>query len=163
MTGLQKGGENKQMNKKSIIITIVAIIVVAAVAFLGGMKYQQSKSTSNLTSGQFLQGNQRFGQGGMRFGSRAGMATIGKVVSSDSNSITVQLQDGSSKIINISGSTKIVKTSNATITDLGNGTEVAVFGTTNSDGSVTAQNIQINPTNIMRFERGSTPQPTQGQ
>lgn len=146
------------MTQKSIIITIVAVIIVGAAAFFGGMKYQAAKATP-----PFAGANGRFVGAGGRFGGRAGgMATFGKVVSADSNSITVQLQDGSSKIVNFSGSTKIVKTSSGAASDLTTGTTVAVFGTTNSDGSVTAQNIQINP--MMRApegQQGSSPTPTQ--
>lgn len=145
------------MNKNSIIILVVAVIVVGAAGFFGGMKYEQSKAT-NPANGQFAAG--RFGQG--RFGGRGGMMpTVGKIVSSDSNSITVQMQDGSSKIVNISGSTKILKTSTASMSDLTSGTQVAVIGTSNSDGSVDAQNVQINPANFARGSRSTTPQPTQ--
>lgn len=144
------------MNRNSIIILVVVVIVVGAAAFFGGMKYAQAKTTP--ANGQFAAG--RFGQG--RFGGRgATMPTIGKVVSSDSNSITVQMQDGSSKIVNISGSTKILKTSTASMSDLSSGTQVAVIGTSNSDGSVDAQNVQINPMNFARGNRNGTPQPTQ--
>jgi len=59
--------------------------------------------------------------------------------------ITVKLEDGSSKIILLSEKTSINKASEGSITDLTAGEKVAVFGTTNADGSVTAQNIQINP------------------
>lgn len=140
-----------------MIITIIAVIIVGAAAFFGGMKYQQTQAASNGNGaqGRFVQG------GGRRFGKQAGMATIGKVVSSDSNSITVQMQDGSSKIVNISGSTTIAKTTKGSQSDLTNGTQVAVFGSTNSDGSVNAQNIQINPGTFR--ERLMTPQPSQSQ
>ena len=151
------------MTQKSIIITIIIALIVGGAAFFGGMKYQQAQATS-ASGSQFASGQGRFGPGAGRFGGRAGgMATVGKVVSADSNSITVQLQDGSSKIVNFSGSTKIVKTDTASATDLASGTQVAVFGTTNSDGSVTAQNIQINPSIMMRGAKPSqsTGQPTQ--
>ena len=152
------------MNKTSIIITILVAVIVGAGGFFSGMKYAQSKSPS-AANDQFAV---RFGQGGAngRFGAGRGagfMPTIGKVVSSDSNSITVQMQDGSSKIINISTNTKIMKTNTASMSDLTNGTQVAVIGTSNSDGSVDAQSVQINPSNFIRFGRNGTPAPTQGQ
>lgn len=151
-----KGGEN--MNQKSIIITIVVAVVIGGLAFFGGMQYQKGQTSAAFGSG--------FGarQGGFagRFGGRAGMmgngamATSGKIVSTSGNSITVQLSDGSSKIVNFSSSTRIVKSQTGTPSDLTTGTQVAVFGTTNSDGSVTAENIQVNPMS-MRV----TPAPTQ--
>ena len=66
-------------------------------------------------------------------------------MSMDGNSITVKLQDGQSKIIILSDTTEINQASKAAKTDLSAGKQVAVFGTENSDGSVTAQNIQLNP------------------
>jgi len=56
------------------------------------------------------------------------------------------LQDGSSRIVIVSETTQINKAEQATKTDLKIGEKVAVFGQENSDGSVTAQNIQLNPT-----------------
>lgn len=140
--------------KNQWITTLVIVVIVGGLAFFGGMKYQQSQAASGFVGSN---GNVRFAG---RFGSGRGlgMATVGKVVSSDSNSITVQLQDGSSKIVNISNSTKIVKTEKASPSDLSTGIEVAVFGSTNADGSVTAQNIQINP--VMRVRPSGQPQPT---
>lgn len=55
------------------------------------------------------------------------------------------MQDGSSKIVLFSDKTEINKAAEATKEDLKVGEKVAVFGTENSDGSVTAQNIQLNP------------------
>ena len=95
---------------------------------------------------------------------RFGGATMGNVLSQDANSITIQLQDGSSKIINISGSTTFSKTDSASKSDIQNDMRIAAFGTNNSDGSVTAQNIQVNPPMSMRAgNKGgqSSPQPTQ--
>lgn len=122
-------------------MTLVIVVIVGGLAFFGGMKYQQSQANN---------GTVQAGRGGFPGGGRGrfGMATIGKVVASDANSITVQLSDGSSKIINVSSTTKIVKTDIASASDLTNGIQVAVFGSTNSDGSVDAQNIQINPMNM---------------
>lgn len=63
----------------------------------------------------------------------------------DSNSLTIKLQDGSSKIVILSDKTAYVKSDKASKTDLKAGETVAVFGTDNSDGSVTAQNVQLSP------------------
>lgn len=154
-----RGGET--MTQKNIIITIVIVLIVGAGAFFGGMKFQQAQA-NNTRSAQFTTAQGRFGQGRFVGRGMGAMATIGKIVSADSNSITVQMQDGSSKIVNISANTKIVKTDTASASDLTNGTQVAVFGTTNSDGSVTAQNVQINPANGFRGPRPSM-SPTQGK
>src|SRR5579872_5079508 len=131
-------------NNNAIIIVVVAI-VVAAIGFYAGMKYDQSKAT---TASQSLYGA-RGQAGGFRRGTgnvgANGTAVRGQVVASDANSITVKLSDGSSKIINISSSTSFVKSSKASESDIQNGNTVAAFGSSNSDGSITATNVQINP------------------
>ena len=152
---MMKGGE--YMNK-NILIPIVVAIVVGVAGFFGGMQYQKTQAAAGTNAAFYTQGGQRAGgANGGRFFQRGagGMATIGKVVSSDVNSITVALQDGSSKIINISSSTRIEKTSSGSLSDLTTGTQVAVIGTTNSDGSISAQNVQINP--IFRMRPTGTP------
>jgi hypothetical protein len=80
----------------------------------------------------------------------------GQVLSKDANGITVQLMNNvpggnstststGSKIVIISGSTAISKYDAGTSADLAVGQQVVVTGTDNSDGSVTAQNVQIRP------------------
>ena len=130
--------------KNSIIITIIVALVVGGGAFFGGMKYQQSKQPSFMRQGGA-------GTQGIRTGANnrigAGFRPVnGEIISADDKSITVKLQDGSSKIILFSDKTEINKAAEATKDDLKTGEKVAVFGQENSDGSVTAQNIQINPT-----------------
>lgn len=126
--------------QKNILITIILVAVVGGGAFFGGMKYQQSKQPAFLRQG--VQG-QRTATGGNRQGFRP---VNGEIISSDDKSITVKLQDGSSKIVLITDKTAINKAAEATKDDLKNGEKVAVFGQENTDGSVTAQNIQLNPT-----------------
>ena len=136
------------MKNNNTLTMVIVAVVVAAVAFFGGMKYQQSKASAN-GAGGFAQGGQGFQRGGgQRFGGARGAnggATTGEIVSIDANSITLKLQDGSSKIVNLAGSTTFSKTDTASKSDLKTGDKIAVFGTSNSDGSVTAQNVQVNP------------------
>ena len=129
----------KKENLK-ILLIILALVIGGGVGFFAGMKYQQSKQQS--VARQFL------GQMGGRQGTanRLGFRPVnGEIISADEKSITVKLQDGSSKIVIISETTQINKAEQATKEDLKVGEKVAVFGQENSDGSVTAQNIQINP------------------
>lgn len=119
--------------KNTIIIAILVLVIAGAGGFFAGTKYQQSKQTTR----QF---------GNRNTVNRSGFQSVnGDIVSSDANSITVKLQDGSSKIVLYSDKTPINKSSQGTPADLKAGENVAVFGQTNSDGSVTAQNIQLNP------------------
>ena len=136
------------MNKQYLII-IVLIVAVGGGAFFAGMKYQQSKQPN--FSRQFVGQGARMGQGqiqgnaGLPAGRQGFRPVSGEIISGDEKSITVKLQDGSSKIILLTDKTEINKASEATKDDLKTGEKVAVFGTENSDGSVTAQNIQLNP------------------
>ena len=126
------------------LITIILLIIVGAGGFFGGMKYQQGKQPlrgdfqsragmrqQNLPTGA----QQRMGAGTVR----------GEIISRDETSITVKLPDGSSKIVLISENTAINKATEGSVDDLKTGEQVMIIGQTNSDGSVTAQNIQLNP------------------
>jgi len=129
-------------NATTIVAVAVVVILVAAGAFFAGMKYQQSKSPrfgnfQGTRNGQSVQRGQNQGQG-VR-------PVNGEIISQDEKSITVKLQDGSSKIVLVGDNTTINKSAEGSKSDLTVGEKVAVFGTENSDGSVTAQNIQLNP------------------
>lgn len=124
-----------------MLIAVLAAIVFGAGGFFGGMQYQKN---------QALQLRQLNGQGGnqgqgRRFGANGTRPTAGDIISADDKSITVKMMDGSSKIVILSDKTQINKAATATKSDLKVGERVAVFGTDNSDGSVTAANIQLNP------------------
>ncbi|MDO8657137.1 MAG: DUF5666 domain-containing protein [Candidatus Levybacteria bacterium] len=127
--------------KNSMLITIILVVVVGTGAFYAGTKYQQSKRTAIM--GQFGgQAGQRMGFGGDRTGFRP---VNGEILSTDDKSITVKLQDGSSKIVLFTDTTSFNKSAEGSKSDLKKGEKIAVFGRENSDGSVTAQNIQLNP------------------
>lgn len=137
--------------KNQLLLTIILCVVIGAGAFYAGMKYQQSQRSS--FAGQF--GVRRGTANGFGTGGNGGNRPVyGDIVSSDDTSITVKAQDGSSKIVLVTGTTSINKASAGTKADLTTGQTVAVYGITNSDGSLTAQNIQINP--IMRGLSGTS-------
>lgn len=129
----------------------VLLIAFAGGGFYAGMKYQQSQRGQffrQLNGSQGSQNNQARGRMGFR-------PVIGEVISKDDKSITVKLQDGGSKIVLFSDSTSVNKASEGSKDDLKAGEQVAVFGTDNSDGSVTAQNIQLNPQAQRMFNQHS--------
>ena len=142
------------MKNKSILVTILIVLISLAAGFGGGYffrNYRLSKMRTNF-GGQFQgrtgtmprAGN---GQGAQRgFG---GMVT-GEVISQDEKSITVKVVDGSSKIVILGDSTTYSQTQSAQKSDLKVGDKVGVFGTANSDGSVTATSIQLNPTPTLK-------------
>ena len=117
----------KQNNKTNLTVIALALVVVAgAGGFYAGMKYQQNKRGTFFTqtgNGQDRTGGIMRGGNGTRNGpaspSLGGFRPVtGEIIKSDDTSITVKLADGSSKIVLV---------------------------TEKTDGSVTAQNVQINP------------------
>lgn len=136
------------MNNKTKLI--VGGVVLVGISFFGGVKYDQSKSTSLVsTNGQ----TRMAGIGGMRGTRGAGAfnGASGSVVAKDATSITIGLRDGTgSKIVFLSASTTVMKTTNGTVNDLIVGKEVSVNGSANPDGSINAQSIQLRPNPISK-------------
>jgi len=145
---------------KKILPIIIIVIIVAAGAFFAGMKYGQSKGSSlsrgnfqdfaNMSPEEREQRMQQMGAnvGGIRGGNRGNGFASGEILSKDDKSITVKLPDGGSKIIFFSDTTEVGKFVDGTPTDLEVGKTVMVNGTTNQDGSITAQSIQLRPASI---------------
>jgi hypothetical protein len=131
----------KEINKK--IIWSVAGVIVLVVTFYGGMQYGGNNVRSAINSrGQ----NGISGQyGGMRGIRNGGGFTIGEILSKDAQSITLKMQDGGSKIIFYTDSTKVSKTIDGTTADLSVGKQVTITGTSNPDGSISAESVQIRP------------------
>lgn len=151
------------------LASIITVIIVSGAAFYGGMTFQKSRDSLAGLSGEAL--TNKMASLGMTTGGTAsrdvnstgfpggtfpgdtngtgrmnggGMVT-GEIVSANSQSMTVRQQNGTTTTIYYSDSTDISKTSSGTFSDLSSGTDVAVTGTTNTDGSVTARSIRINP------------------
>lgn len=138
------------MNTKNYLIIGIIVIVVGAGAFFGGYKFGQGQSASKTN----LPGQRQFGQGQMGQGNRAGGINgarpgggmvNGVVISKDDKSITVKSNDGGSKLVFISDSTSVGKFVTGVKTDLEAGKSVLINGSSNPDGSITAQSIQIRP------------------
>jgi hypothetical protein len=131
------------MKRTQVIITILVAVASMGVGFFAGMKYQQGRRVANF---------ERIGTNGP-IGNFRGQSpqegnfqpVSGEIIAKDESSLTVKLQDGSSKIVLVGSSTLINKAEVGTEADLKEGEKVLVIGQTNSDGSVTAQSIQLNP------------------
>jgi len=131
---------------KNIGVLIVVAIVFAGGGFYGGMTYQKAQAPSfESQRGQFMGGQGRVridGQGGfVRQGQ--GRPFAGEIIEKDDTSITIKLQDESTKIIMLSKNTEINKSATGSHEDLKQGERVMAIGTENSDGSVTANMIQL--------------------
>lgn len=155
--------------KNKALVPIILLIVGLAVGFGGGYFFRGQQATSARAAGfagaaganGVPGGFQRFTGsrgGGTGVGARGGAVT-GTILSIDPNSMTVKMSDGSSKIVLLSGTTTYSNTSTASQTDLKAGSPVMVFGSTNSDGSVTATNVQINPMTFNRPQGSPAPSP----
>lgn len=138
------------MKTKHYVVFTVLLIVVAAAAFYCGMQYQRRQRAG--FAGQFTQNGRGIFMMGRNFqGSRP---VGGEIISIDDKSITVKLPDGSSKIIVLSEKTVINKASSGSKSDLKTGERITAFGTENSDGSVTAQQISVGGIFMMRGMQG---------
>lgn len=136
--------------KKIVVPVLITAVVVGGLSFYGGMQYQQStlNAQRQQRAGSFGgAGGIGAGSFGGASGGRGQAASMinGDIISSDDKSITVKTRDGGSKIVFFSGSTGITKSVDGVASDLATGKTVIVSGTPNSDGSVTAQTIQLRP------------------
>lgn len=136
------------MKNNIIVSVLVTLVVGGGIGFYAGMKYTSSSvSTAQAQAGQFQRG------GGTGRGGRAGGGIVsGQILTKDASSITVQLLSNQndatpagSKIVFLSGTTQVMKAAQGSVSDLSIGDQVTVMGSANSDGSVTAQTVQIRP------------------
>jgi uncharacterized protein YneF (UPF0154 family) len=136
--------------KKNLILILIALIIIGAGGFFGGMKYGESETLKNLTPEKMREIFQQ--RGGQLFTQNQGQRqrtgqnfVLGQVISKDEKSLTIKLADGSTKIVFLSQSTQITKATEGSIEDIEIGKEISVSGTQNEDGSLTARTIQISP------------------
>ncbi|MDO8514043.1 MAG: DUF5666 domain-containing protein [bacterium] len=144
------------MDTKFIVWALIGIVVVGGAGFWGGIQYAASKTP--VGRGQFAAGN--FAGGRATSARAGGNAAFGTIIAKDANSITVQLGGpnatstngvaSGSKIILYNTNTEVGKTAVGSVSDLSVGQMVTANGTVNSDGSITAQTIQIRPANMQR-------------
>lgn len=160
---MSKGGENMKNTNSIIIIAVILVIVAAGGGFFAGLMYQKNQTPS---LGMMGQNSAR--QGGAfagRSNQNAAFRPVrGQVLSTSANSLTVKMSDGSTKIVVLSSSTVFAQSAKAALADVKTGDTVNVVGTANSDGSVTAQDVQINPPMQGGFARpmgSGQPTPTQ--
>ena len=120
---------------------LAVIVVVAGLIFYAGMRVGNMQSSKKLASfsnrSQVPGATRRFG-GGQGF-------VGGTVLSLDAQSMTIKMQDGNSRIVIFGSSTEITKSASGSLQDLTAGKNVTINGKQNSDGSITAQMIQIRP------------------
>lgn len=134
--------------QKTLITIVIAVIAGGGGGFYVGMKYAQTKTSGDFRPGRNLspeERRQRFYERGRQSGRSGADSTNGEIISKDGNGFTIKLRDGGSKIIFISESTEIGKFATGTVNDLKVGKTITVNGKPNSDGSLTADSIQVRP------------------
>lgn len=138
-----------------IIGSISIAVLTGGVGFWGGTMYQKSKSMFNFQNrgeGRTMMQGQNTNTKPSGNGVTPGMPgqigsrnTTGEVTAKDDKSMTVKMNDGSSRIIILSDKTVYRISEESSLGLITVGTKVAVFGESGADGSVTATNIEINP------------------
>ncbi len=129
----------KNHTNKSIAIMIISAIVLLGAGYYIGKSQSPSPSARN----NFTGANGANRAGNMRTLGSNSAPVSGDIISKDDKSITIKLRDGGSKIVFFSTSTPITKSVSGVSTDLSQNESIMVQGTANSDGSVSAQSIQI--------------------
>jgi hypothetical protein len=144
--------ESAKVTKGVRIPIPAAALVVIAVGLLGlwggaQLKGSNASATTNATNGNgFRRGNGEFpgGGGGGRNGANPGRGgTVGTVQSVDGNMITITTPNGGTVTVTVNGSTTVTKTDTGSLSDVTPGENIIVRGTTNSDGSTTANQITV--------------------
>lgn len=126
--------------KNNLIFYILVGVISLGVGFYGGILYQ--KNTQQQRFSQFGMSGGRQGQFQGRFNNGT-RPVSGKIIKKDQDSITIKTQNGSTRLILLSSQTTVSKSQKTTIDELKENENVFVIGQENSDGSITAENIQI--------------------
>jgi hypothetical protein len=156
---------------KKILPFLIVAILAGGISFYGGSVFAKKQSPAfpngARANGQFqMNGRMLGGQAAAGQGKNGAGFLNGEVVSKDGTSITLKLQNTpgqangqtGSKIVFYSASTTVSKMASGSIDDLAPGTNVMVIGQTGTDGSVTAQSIQIRPDGSLGILRQDRPQ-----
>ena len=118
-----KGGGHTEKSTATVIGAVTVALIVAAASFYAGTQYQSRKQPTMMgLRGGFQNSGRGLNGGGNRTGFRPVAGEITKV---DDSSITVKLQDGSSKIVVVSDSTDINKADKVTRAELKEGKKKA--------------------------------------
>lgn len=128
------------MNTKLIAGVVVGLVIGGGVGYV----VPHAGAAAPAARAQFVQG-QFAGRTGGTGGAGRAAGTAGQIIGKDASSITVKLQDGSTKIVLIGTSTPIMKTAQGSPADLTEGENVFVAGGVNADGSITAQSVELRP------------------
>lgn len=123
---------------KKYLVHIIWVVIVI-VALVGGVWYGRSSVASQASKGA----SASTARSGYARTVAAGGFVSGQIISVATNSMTVSLANGNSQVVFYSTSTQVTKPTIVPASTLVAGTRVMIGGTANSDGSLTAQSIQV--------------------
>lgn len=141
--------------QKDLPVIAAVILLVGGGAFYGGMKFGEANAAKNAPRfGTFDRGTQRGTQNGafggrMMGGTRGDDFANGEIIAKDAQSITIKLRDGGSRIVFLPETATVSKMTTGTRDDLSVGIRIMATGSKNTDGSLTAKNLQLLPENIL--------------
>lgn len=131
------------MNRKSLAgVIAVVLLLVAAGAFYGGMRFQRmraSNTRANFFANRGAAGNADIGDGAGNAGRRGSM---GQIKSIEGNVITVNTQQ-EQLTVTVTDATKYQKLVDGKLGDLQVGGNITVRGERDANGMLTAANIQL--------------------
>lgn len=127
---------------KKYVVHIVWL-VIAIVALGGGFYWGKASGAASRAAG--FAGTYSSSTRRAAGGAAGGGFTTGQIAQLGSDSLTLQLANGNSQVVFYSTSTPVSEPTMVSADTLKVGTTVMVGGTSNSDGSLTAQTIQVRP------------------
>lgn len=140
---------NVSISKSNLAI---AAVLVAAVFFGAGYFTAGLFNKPGMPNGGQFMANGANGQRSnvQRMANRNPMGGFinGELVKKDASSFSVKQRDGSMKLVLITSSTKAMKMAESNLGEFAIGQQVMVTGSSNSDGSLTAQTVQIRPDDL---------------
>lgn len=132
-----------------IVLAVVGAVVLGVACFYGGMVYGQSQSASARTqAGRFGNGQGGYvfqGRGGNGQGNAQGGGGFGQITEIGDGYMVIADNNGNQTRVTVTDTTLIEKNASVELTDLSTGETVMVSGSTASDGSITARNVQVAP------------------
>ncbi|MEI7690848.1 MAG: DUF5666 domain-containing protein [bacterium] len=141
---------NQDKKNTFLPLIIAGMIIVIFSSFFGGMYYGKSnasqagdKTFQNSKNNFQRNGNMPTGPGRMQ----VDRPVIGEVTTISGKMITINSQNDGSKTVSMADNTNITNNgADATLGDIKVGDTLMVTGQVNTDGSVKAQMVRINPT-----------------
>lgn len=141
-----------KIQKNIIVLFVLVALVVGGGCFYWGMVYGKGlgkglmgKNFNPEQLGANFEGMGQRGNRAMGTGATGLGMLIGEVVSQDNQSLTLSIKDSGTKIVFFSSSTQVMETKQVSLSDITVGSSLMVNGKQNTDGSLTAQSIQIRP------------------